>query len=1009
MAHLQIFLSAVSDEFRDYRDLLRRDLDRPDVTVKIQEHFIPTGSETLDKLDEYVRGCDAVIHLVGDMTGARAEPPSVALLRDRYPDLATRLAPLAPLLAGPDPGLSYTQWEAWLALYHRKRLLIAVPGPGAARDPRYVLDPAQRAAQQAHLARLEAVERFPEVTFANPDRLAVELLRSSLQDLLGRRQPTAADDEPTADSVARYGGAVLASFRLDGSGLAVDGASGHALGLAHAFTGTRYDVLGESLDLEQLAGSRARIALLGGPGTGKSVTVKRLLAIAAAQGRVPAFLRLAEFAAALPEGREPSAATLVEALAADATRLGVAELGPPQFRALLAAGRLTIGFDGFDEVAGRARREQIARAIGELGDAAPRVRLVVAARPHEFHATPLPSPTVDGVDRFVVADALPLDGDQARRFLQQCLDDDGSVWTAIQRNPDLRDLARTPLLLTLLGLLGRRGELPVGGPAIYDAVVTTAIEHWEAGKGAVDHSARTVLEDLALAMHQRETPSAPIPLAEARRLGGDEATLDWLVRRTGLVSRAEQAGATSTRVVLQLVHLQVQEYLAGCGLARRLLDPGGTGAALLDRWEFESTWAEPQRFAAARLATLEEYPALEHWVERRVLATPTDADAAFLTAALLASSDADFLPAPGLTEGLVAELARHTGRHRLRDRVGALVALAPRPAALAAVREIALGTPAGRAWLDDLEPWPGASPGADLEAAVAACCRVVARFGPDDDRRRVADWVVAVAPALTELAEWASLAPAVAEAHGPAAARALLTSLATAEPWLLASSEAAVVALLDAVEAFGSAELATELAVQGARRPAQYRTTAGFVRWLDARRLADDVVDDYDDRLRVLVERSDGDRTLGYEGFPLWPERDRPAADALRQAVLRQRDLAWFVRREAFADPRHRNDADRAWLAIVLDEPERSRRAGVVHDLLEHGDVDRAGRLLLEALGSELVARWWGTTIVTRLAAVGLGPRVRGRLEELVAGAATDPTLRELARGLLAEHLAATT
>ena len=73
MAHVRIFLSTVSAEFRSYRDALRHYLDRPNVTVKVQEDFIVTGTETLDILDEYIRQCDVVIHLVGDMTGAMAQ------------------------------------------------------------------------------------------------------------------------------------------------------------------------------------------------------------------------------------------------------------------------------------------------------------------------------------------------------------------------------------------------------------------------------------------------------------------------------------------------------------------------------------------------------------------------------------------------------------------------------------------------------------------------------------------------------------------------------------------------------------------------------------------------------------------------------------------------------------------------------------------------------------------------------------------------------------------------
>ena len=63
-------------------------------------------------------------------------------------------------------------------------LIIAAPQDSAPRDERYQLVEDQRAAQQAHLARLETVERYPEIHFANADRLAVDMLRSKLQDIL---------------------------------------------------------------------------------------------------------------------------------------------------------------------------------------------------------------------------------------------------------------------------------------------------------------------------------------------------------------------------------------------------------------------------------------------------------------------------------------------------------------------------------------------------------------------------------------------------------------------------------------------------------------------------------------------------------------------------------------------------------------------------------------------------------------------------------------------------------
>ncbi len=183
VARVQLFLSTVSAEFLSYRERLRHLLTRPDVEVKVQEDFIVTGDETLEMLDNYIQGCDGVIHLVGDMTGAMAKPQSVAAIASRYPELGSRF-PLAEFLQPDGPSLSYTQWEAWLALWHGKRLYIATPSEEAPRDATYRLNPAQQALQQAHLARLRSVARYPGFEFSGQEHLAAEVLRSFVLDLL---------------------------------------------------------------------------------------------------------------------------------------------------------------------------------------------------------------------------------------------------------------------------------------------------------------------------------------------------------------------------------------------------------------------------------------------------------------------------------------------------------------------------------------------------------------------------------------------------------------------------------------------------------------------------------------------------------------------------------------------------------------------------------------------------------------------------------------------------------
>ena len=159
---VKLFLSCVSDEFGAYRDALRRALTRPNVEVKIQEDFKALGGDTLSMLEEYIEHCDAVVHFVGEMTGSapqrfRRRGPARA-----PPGLEDQAAAARGRARCAARAISYTQWEAWLALCFRQ-------GPGhrrargkassAARTSRPTDD--SRAAQAAHLARLRAIDRYP--------------------------------------------------------------------------------------------------------------------------------------------------------------------------------------------------------------------------------------------------------------------------------------------------------------------------------------------------------------------------------------------------------------------------------------------------------------------------------------------------------------------------------------------------------------------------------------------------------------------------------------------------------------------------------------------------------------------------------------------------------------------------------------------------------------------------------------------------------------------------------
>jgi tetratricopeptide (TPR) repeat protein len=188
MANVKLFLSCVTDEFGDDRDELRRALTRPNVEIKIQEDFQAMGGDTLALLEAYVESCDVVVHFIGDMAGSTPKPSSVDDLLKRRPELAARLAE-----KGMDRRalgrLTYTQWEAWLAIgFNRdgakQNLVIVAPAIGLKRSLAFAPTDAMRASQADHLKWLRAINFYPAKPFTSADNLVARIFGSAVLDAL---------------------------------------------------------------------------------------------------------------------------------------------------------------------------------------------------------------------------------------------------------------------------------------------------------------------------------------------------------------------------------------------------------------------------------------------------------------------------------------------------------------------------------------------------------------------------------------------------------------------------------------------------------------------------------------------------------------------------------------------------------------------------------------------------------------------------------------------------------
>jgi tetratricopeptide (TPR) repeat protein len=277
--HVQIFISCVSDEFGNYRDALRKDLTRHNLETKIQEDFIASGGATAEKLDDYIKNCHAVIHMVGDMTGAMANKLSIRYINKTYPDFGDRYPEIKPVLEG-KAGMSYTQWEAYLAAYHDKKLFVVAPLEKTERNNRYKEDGEQITLQQVHLKNLRALGYYDDIKFTTADELVKKLYRSKLGDLLNALSPVKPANLPYKS-------------------------------IADSFKGR--DTVMKELNKMFLAASKAAaIAVYGLGGTGKT-----RLAVEYAWQHIDDYTALLFITAASPELLETNIANLSESLNLD--------------------------------------------------------------------------------------------------------------------------------------------------------------------------------------------------------------------------------------------------------------------------------------------------------------------------------------------------------------------------------------------------------------------------------------------------------------------------------------------------------------------------------------------------------------------------------------------------------------------------------------------------------------------------------------------------------------------
>lgn len=329
-----------------------------------------------------------------------------------------------------------------------------------------------------------------------------------------------------------------------------------------------------------------RVVVTGAPGAGKSMLLRHMMLTS--WDRVPVFCEL---------HRHNGNDLTIEEHVAQQFELSGFPRAQRFLERALRAGRLAVFLDGFDEV-NTADRPRVAEMIKDFAARYPLARIVATCRTAVYDGQLAPELT----ERYAVGE---FDERMIRRFLRHWPGIEGAgrvqqLMEALHDTPRVMQLARNPLLLTMIAYLYAQGDerrqLPHSRAEFYQEATDYLLRRLKDAANRFDgQTKKAVLQRLALACMDAPASTADrLSLPYRRVIDITSQTLPELNEaaqqaRPVLAEIVERSGlllAIDGGDRYQFAHLTLQEFLAACELRTQQ-------QTLIDRYRADPTrWRE---------------------------------------------------------------------------------------------------------------------------------------------------------------------------------------------------------------------------------------------------------------------------------------------------------------------------------------------------------------------------------------------------------------------------------
>jgi len=377
----------------------------------------------------------------------------------------------------------------------------------------------------------------------------------------------------------------------------------------HGLAGTPEMRSSSRIKLEKATADHRLLAIIGDPGAGKTTFLKRIalaLALKSMAGgpagdddgdswehiapSVPLLISVASLiehiAAAHGQTDAPTttdAPTWLAHFMGNECKGAALEVDQAFFLENLTAGEATVLLDGLDEAPTVAQRQDIAAMIEKAVAAYSACRLVVTCRPAaytglavlpDFTRVEIDTLEDDAIETFLglwCHALFPYDPGRAQKQLEELL-------AALASRPDIRRLARNPVMLTALAVVHwNEKRLPEQRADLYESIISWLARARESspGRPSPDHCV-ALLQNVALAMQDhsdgRQVEVSKYHAAEAIAPNWRQEPEDQQVANAQEFLQCEEldSGIIVARGNnVRFWHLTLQEYLAARALSAR--------------------------------------------------------------------------------------------------------------------------------------------------------------------------------------------------------------------------------------------------------------------------------------------------------------------------------------------------------------------------------------------------------------------------------------------------------